>query len=561
MKQARPSKSANQPDDRAEFKRLYRLLEEQGAMLEEQRAMLEKQRARIASLEAENKRLKEQVGQLEEELRAQKKLKGKPKLKASHLNDSDESQPAEGKRPGSAKRSKKKGFRVDKEWKIELEGLPEGTKFHQYREYDVQELRIEGENIRFLLAEYILPDGSLRCAELPAEYCYTGHYGPQLVRYILHAHYQNRVSQPLIREQLQDWGIEISSGQLNRLLSEHLAVFHTEQASVLRVGLATAEYVHVDDTGARQGGKNGYCTVVGNDWFSYFHSSLSKSRLNFLELLQGRGLNYVLNEYSQQYLEGYSLAKKHWQSLEFSSTMLARSQSQWQGYLDAMGIVTPQAVRLVSEAALLGGLIEQGVVSQELLILSDGAGQFKVFIHALCWIHAERALRKLKGSTGHERSNIEEMQTLLWEYYQELKAYQGAPSPAEKERLQHRFEQLFGRCYLRHESLNEVLANFRQHQAELLRVLDYPDLPLHNNGAESDIREFVTRRKISGGTRSELGRQARDTMLGLKKTCRKLGVCFWNYLLSRLRGDLSVTYLPELIQQMALPDQPMGIPP
>ena len=520
---------------------------------------IEEQGRRIAGLEAENKRLKERVEQLEEELRAHKKLKGKPKLKASRLNDSEPSEPPEGKRPGSAKRSKKQGFGVDTEWKIEPDGLPEGARFNQYREYDVQEIRIERHNIRFLLGEYILPDGRLLRAQLPPEYRNTGHYGPELVGYILHAHYHNRVPQPLIYEQLQEWNIDISTGQINRLLTEQLEVFHSEQASVLEVGLNSSEYVHTDDTSARQGSRNGYCTVVGNDWFSYFHSSLSKSRINFLELLQGNDLRYVLNEYSQQYLEGYALANKHWQSLEFGSTVLATDQSGWQTYLDRLGIVTPQAVRLVSEAALVGGLIDQGV-SEHLIILSDGAGQFNVFIHALCWIHAERALRKLESSTDHERCNIEELRTALWNYYQELKAYQADPTPEEKDRLQRRYDQLFGRCYLKHESLNKVLEHFRVHKAELLRMLDFPDIPLHNNGAESDIREFVSRRKISGGTRSELGRKARDTMVGLKKTCRKLGVCFWQYLLSRLRADQTIAPLPDLIEQMTRTHQQVGSP-
>jgi len=44
--------------------------------------------------------------------------------------------------------------------------------------------------------------------------------------------------------------------------------------------------------------------------------------------------------------------------------------------------------------------------------------------------------------------------------------------------------------------------------------------------SENDIRAMVTRRKLSGGTRSEAGKQARDTFLGLMKTCRKLGFSF-----------------------------------
>ena len=97
-----------------------------------------------------------------------------------------------------------------------------------------------------------------------------------------------------------------------------------------------------------------------------------------------------------------------------------------------------------------------------------------------------------------------------------------------------------------------MLTGFRDRKAELLAVLDCPQLPLHNNEAESDIREYVTRRKISGGTRSEAGRRARDTFVGLKKTCRKLGISFWHFLVSRLRGDGQIPPLPEVIRAKAL---------
>jgi hypothetical protein len=88
-------------------------------------------------------------------------------------------------------------------------------------------------------------------------------------------------------------------------------------------------------------------------------------------------------------------------------------------------------------------------------------------------------------------------------------------------------------------------------KAELLRVLERPELPLHNNLSETDIREYVKRRKISGGTRSEDGRRGRDTFASLKKTCRKLGVSFWKYLVDRIRGDNAIPPLPELIAARA----------
>jgi hypothetical protein len=358
------------------------------------------------------------------------------------------------------------------------------------------------------------------------------------------------VPQPLLHEQLQEWGIDISRGQLNNILSEKKEIFHAEQQEVLRVGLETAGYVHTDDTGARHQGKNGYCTVIGNEWFSYFQSSDSKSRQNFLNILQGGVVRYVLNEYAQQYLESQPLAAKYREQLTFSEEVLAEQTSDWQAYLLEKGIVSAKAVQVISEAALLGGVMSQGI-NEPLRILSDGAGQFNVLCHGLCWVHAERGLRRLQGDTQQQRQNIAEMQDLLWDYYRQLQQYQQSPTTVAKTELWQTFDQVFGRCYLHHGSLNIVLNGFRIHKAELLRVLDYTQFPLHNNSAETDIREYVTRRKISGGTRSDAGRRARDTFVGLKKTCRKLGVSFWQYLLSRLRMDKQIPPLPDLLRTKA----------
>jgi hypothetical protein len=206
---------------------------------------------------------------------------------------------------------------------------------------------------------------------------------------------------------------------LNNLLIENKEIFHSEQQQVLRVGLETAEYVHVDDTGARHQGKNGYCTVIGNPWFAYFKSSRSKSRQNFLETLQGETVSYVLNEDAQAYLESQPLAAKYRERITFSDTILAQNPQTWDAYLFEKGIVSAQAIRSISEAALLGGAMSEGI-NPLLRILSDGAGQFNVLIHGLCWVHAERCLRRLQGNTEQQRQNIAQMQNLLWEYYPKL---------------------------------------------------------------------------------------------------------------------------------------------
>lgn len=510
-----------------------------------QRLVREQQQI-IEKLEGHLKRQQERIEQLETELRTRKKLKGKPKISPSQLNKGFKPEPSDGKRAGSDKRSKKATFEVDEEKVIEPPTIPENAEFNGYRVYDVQEIEIRRHNIRFQLAEYVQLNGTTVVGELPKGYA-TGHFGPKLVSYILYQHYQCRVPQPLIYEQLREWGIDISTGQVNRLLTEQQVPFIQEQQQVLRVGLETAGHIHTDDTGARHQGKNGYCTVIGNEWFTYFQTSESKSRRNFLETLQGGQLRYVLNESARQYLESQPISPRHWRHLTFDDTCLAVEKSEWQDYLLAQGVKSDRATQVISEAALLGGVMEQGM-NVGIRVLSDGAGQFNILCHGLCWVHAERGLRRLQGTNPRQCRNIDQMQERLWQYYRQLQQYQRQPSAALKAELSHQFDQIFRRRYRDHPSLNTVLRQFRHHKAELLQVLDYPQLPLHNNAAETDIREYVTRRKISGGTRSEAGRQARDTFVGLKKTCRKLGVSFWRYLLSRLCGDEAVPLLPDVIR-------------
>ena len=132
-----------------------------------------------------------------------------------------------------------------------------------------------------------------------------------------------------------------------------------------------------------------------------------------------------------------------------------------------------------------------------------------------------------------------------------LKAYQEQPTSQERERLFNRFDEIFGQRYPHHYGLNLAMEQLCAHKSELLRVLDLPQLPLHTNAAETDLREYVTRQKISGGTRHDNGRRARDTFTGLKKTCRKLGLSFWRYLLSRFTLNLTVPYLPDVIRARA----------
>jgi len=126
------------------------------------------------------------------------------------------------------------------------------------------------------------------------------------------------------------------------------------------------------------------------------------------------------------------------------------------------------------------------------------------------------------------------------------------PSKAWAQCLQRRFDAIFCQktCYI---TLDLALKRIYNNKSELLRVLDRPEIPLHTNGSETDIRDYVKKKKVSGGTRSDEGRRCRDTFATLKKTCRKLGISFWDYLTNRLSiGSQPVALLPDIICEKTL---------
>ena len=505
------------------------------------------------------RQLCDRVGQLEQtiqELRDEiARLKGqtpRPDIKPSQLESRRPNQGSSsgGKRPGSAKRPKTEELRIDREVPLHLDDPPAGATLMGYESYVVQELIIKTETTKYQRARYALPGGGSELAPFPPGVLPIegGHFGANLIAYILDQYHQSHVTEPLLLEQLWEYGIDISSGQLHRILTENKEVFHQEKAELLAAGLAESSYIGTDDTGARHRGKNGYCTAIGNDLFAYFESTDSKSRLNFLQVLQGNCRDFAINETALAYWQRQKLPTALLERLTDGPATFAGVPA-WEARLAELAITEERHVRIATEGALLGGLIARGVPA-DLVVLSDGAPQFVVLVHAACWIHAERPLAKLVPHNEEHRVAIENLRRQIWELYQDLKSYRMDPDEAQQPVLQARFDALVEQ-QTGYPSIDGVLKEMRDHKADLLRVLERPEVPLHNNAMESDIREFVKRRKISGGTRNDAGRRCRDTFASLKKTCRKLGVCFWQYLQDRVRGLGQVARLADLIPQKA----------
>ncbi len=494
---------------------------------------------------------KKEITDLKDEILKLKKETVKPKIKPSKLNkdnnDDDDDNDEDKKKRESTKDipKKKKNIDIHDEKKIELEEIPEDSEFIGYKEVVVQDIEIKLKNTRYKLAKYETPDGKIITAKLPTN-LKNGTFGPELRTFILQEYHIKHVTQPLLLEQLQSLGIEISSGQLSNIITEKLDDFHEEKDEILKVALPNSDYIQTDDTGARHDGNNGYCTQIGNEFFTWFSSTQSKSRVNFLELLSS-GVEetlYTFNEISYEYMTKQKLPQKLFNKLEELKIEIT-DKKDFQKWLTENEIVTKTNIKIVTEAALIGGLITQGI-PVDLGVLSDGARQFNIFDHALCWIHAERPINRLIPITDENRKFVEEARSDVWKLYQKLKDYKITPNENLKRDINSDFDK-FSTKITGYEALDKAIANFKNNKSDLLKVLEKPYLPLHNNLSERDIRDYVKKRKISGSTRSEAGREARDTFASLKKTCKKLCISSYEYIRDRVFQNGEIEPLPDLV--------------
>jgi hypothetical protein len=342
---------------------------------------------------------------------------------------------------------------------------------------------------------------------------------------------------------------------VNNLLTEGHDAFHEEKDSLLPAAREVSGYLNTDDTSARHCGKSGHTLHIGNDLFASFFTTDSKSRVNFLKILLTPHQGYLFNGDALFYLECFDVPQKLLTQLkpllQPDTGWLYEDDRSWEAQLDQWKIESAEQRRLLTEGALWANMLAHDLYS-DLVLISDDAGQFKLlaFLHALCWVHMERHVARLIPLSDAQRGAHDEVRDAIWSYYQRLKAYRESPTPQWRGRLENDFDQLFSR-ETGWPELNEVLRKIHGKKLELLLVLEHPEIPLHNNLSENDIRQYVKKRKISAGTRSDLGRRCRDTFLSLKTTCRKLGVTFWRYLRDRIRRLNEIPPLADLIRRKA----------
>ena len=322
--------------------------------------------------------LQRTVAALRDEIARLKGGPGRPIIKPSGMEKATE---PKSDRP-SAARPKRGPTRMKltiHEEKTVKVPTPAGARFKGYTSYIVQDLILRAHVVEFRCERWVTSDGTLLTAPLPDGI--EGHFGPELRRFILAQYHQGQVTVPRLLEMLQALGIFISKRQVVRLLNEGQERFLNEANEVLRAGLSSAAWITVDDTGTRHRAKNGFCTQIGNAHFTWFGTTDSKNRANFLDLLRAGHGDYVINAEALAYMRQRNLAAHVITRLADHPERQFSDQNAWTAHLKKLGLtdlkVNPDPVEIATEGALWGSIKAHGLLPNT-VIVSDDAGQFNV---------------------------------------------------------------------------------------------------------------------------------------------------------------------------------------
>ena len=514
----------------------------------------------IEDLKQENEQLREENQRLRDENQRLKGEQGKPKIKPNRQRKKpavqDHSSERERRQPKRRqKRSKIATVRIDREQvlRVDPEQLPADAEFKGYEPVVVQDVKVETDNVRFLKEKYHSPaEGKIYLAELPVGY--AGEFGPGIKSLALVLYFGANMTEPKILEFFHNMGVQILAGQLSNFLVKDQADFHAEKDALLEAGLRSSPWQHIDDTGTRVNGQNQHCQILCNPFYTAYFTTEHKDRLTILDVLTNfQDRTYLLNAKAYQLLQTLRLPAWVVRQLQTfpQDTVLSAAR-----FLDLLEIhlpdLGPQQRRRVLEAAGVAAYHAQSTLPVVRLLICDDARQFKWLTDelALCWVHEGRHYKKLTPYVPYHRQLLEKFLQRFWRYYEQLRAYQTHPTSAERERLAQQFDELFSTA-TGYDALDERIAKTKAKQDNLLRVLDHPEISLHNNPAELGARQRVRKRKISFGPRTAEGTQAWDTFMSLAATARKLGVSFYAYIYDRVSQAYHMSSLVELITQQA----------
>ena len=514
----------------------------------------------VEELAAENQALRAENQQLRDELTRLKGGPGRPKIRPgkSEAGSTDYSSEQERRTAPQAwqKRGKQDRVRIDRIERVAVDPatLPADAVLKGYERVVVQDLVLRTDTVAFDLAVWYSPSArrSYR-ARRPVGYD-VGTFGPHLRALVLTLAYSGGMSETKIHALLEEHGIVIGAGTVSALLTEGRVGFEPEARAVLRAGLASTPYQHLDDTSTRVDGEAQYCQILCNELYTAYQTTPKKDRRTIIELLRGgRPAGYRYDHEADRHLAFLGLSA----AARAKLAALPRNQELDEVTLTALLAgpargLGPRQQEQVREALALASYLADPEWPVVRTLVCDDAPQFRAITEelALCWIHEGRHFKQLTPFLPQPRAALADILDQFWTYYRELLAYREQPTAEERARLDARFDELFDTT-TGYQDLDRRLALTRDKKPELLLLLAHPELPLHNNPAELGARQRVRKRDVSFGPRSPAGASAWDIFMTLAATTRKLGLAFAAYLTDRFTHAGQIPPLADLITARA----------
>ena len=519
----------------------------------------------VETLSEENEKLKFEIQKLRDENNRLKGEQGKPNIrgnkgggKGKNLSSEKERKQREEKKKKKSKRKKTK-IAIDRTEVCEVDHskLPADAEFKGYESVLVQEILIKTDNVEYKKELFYSPsEKRTYVGELPIGI--AGEFGPGIRSLVCTLKYVANMSQPKIKELLENCGILISQATISRILTNDETGFNQEKKDIFRAALENTPYHQIDDTTVRVNGKNQYSQIFCNPYYTAFFTVPRKDRLTILDLLlcgRERAYRFDLNAFCL--LSDFNVAKKVTDQLLNLTEDKEICEAEMQVLLkkvfkdETKGKNTKTRIM---EAAAIAAYHRQTNVPVVDILLADDAPQFKKITAelALCWVHEGRHYNRLDPIVPCNVDALKDFKTRFWDFYGDLLKYKKDPGSEKAAKLSMEFDELFSTKTI-YDALNDRIEKTRNKKEELLKVLKYPWLPLHNNDSELGARVEKRRQDVSLHTISDAGTTAKDAFLTITQTAKKLGVNAFNYIHDRVSRNFNMPALSDLIIEKAMP--------